>query len=431
MYLEGPSTLKNDSKVSIRDLLIELFERTPSEHICVVLDKDELTIEMLSKCARRISILLSNESLVAICMDLSLELIIVLCGLILCGVPYIPLEPRLPRERLSYILDDSEASIVITTDESNDSLLNVKTKVISYKDLMLDNTVKNKTCPNRIIDEEDIFCIMYTSGSTGRPKGVRLPYRALFNRLSWQWKMFPFDVKDVCCLKTSISFVDSIAEIFGPLLQRIRLLVIPKSLLLDVNQLIFVLTFHCVTRIILVPSLLTVLLEYLSIQNKKMTNLRFIICSGETLSPNLIESFFDTFESNCQLLNLYGSTEVMADVTFEVFSSRDDLNIKCIDGRTSIGKPIDNMRVDILDPDDDGIGELLVSGDGVASGYHHGEMLTDKFLPDPNNKEKLCFRTGDMGKIWNERIILFGRSDNQVSTLEYIPHLQFYPSIIR
>ncbi|CAM6000139.1 unnamed protein product [Sphagnum balticum] len=146
-----------------------------------------------------------------------------------------------------------------------------------------------------------------------------------------------------------------------------------------------------------------------------MENLRFIICSGETLSPNLIESFFDAYESNCQLLNLYGSTEVMADVTFEIFSSRDDLKTKCIDGRTSIGKPIDNMRVEILNPDDDGIGELLVSGDGVASGYHHGEMLTDKFIPDPNRKGKLCFRTGDMGKIWNGRIILFGRSDNQVS----------------
>jgi len=416
-YLEGPSTLKSECKLSIRDLLVRLFDTTASDRVCVVFDKNELTIEMLSENARRVSIALSNESRVGISMDLSLELIIVLCGLILCGVPYVPLEPRLPPDRLSYILDDSEVSVVITSDEKNSSLSDVKTKVMTYKDLLINDTISNKSCSNRIINEEDIFCIMYTSGSTGRPKGVRLSYRALLNRLNWQWRTFPFNSTDVCCLKTSISFVDSIAEIFAPLLQRIRLIVIPKSLLLDVNQLLSVLISHCVTRIILVPSLLTVLLEYLSIQNRKMTNLRYIICSGETLSPNLIESFFDAYDCNCQLLNLYGSTEVMADVTFEVFSSRDDLNTKCVDGRTSIGKPIDNMRVEIFNPDDDGIGELLVSGEGVASGYHHGEMLTDKFLPDPNHKGKLCFRTGDMGKIWNERIILFGRSDNQVSLI--------------
>jgi len=416
MYLEGPSTLKDESKVSIRELLIEVLERSPCSHVCVILDKDELTISMLSERANRIGLLMKNESCVGICMDLSLELIIVLCGLILCGVPYVPLEPRLPDERLTYIIDDSEASIVITTDEYHNISLNTKTKVVTYKELLLDESVANKRCSNpEEINLESIFCIMYTSGSTGRPKGVRLPYRALLNRLKWQWKRFPFNKNEVCCLKTSISFVDSIAEIFAPLLQRIPLIVIPKSLLLDVNQLISVLNNHCVTRIILVPSLLSVLLEYLSIENTKINSLCFIICSGETLSPNLVESFFDTFESNCELLNLYGSTEVMADVTYEVFSSRNDLQRKCFDGRTSIGKPIDNIRVEILNPDDDGIGELLISGEGVANGYHHGQMLTDKFIPDINNKGKFSFRTGDMGKIWNQRIILFGRCDNQVS----------------
>lgn len=423
MYLEGPSTLNIQSKLSIRDLLLELFHKKSSEEICAILDKDELTIEILSKYAYRISEILNGESLVGICMDVSLELIIVLCGLILCGIPYVPLEPRLPSERLIYILNDSQPSIIITSDENNQSLLNIKTKIINYKDLINKNHIKINL--NNIINEEDIFCIMYTSGSTGHPKGVKIPYRALINRLNWQWRIFPFDSNDVCCLKTSISFVDSIAEIFAPLLQGIRLIVIPKSLLLDVNQLLSVLINHNVTRIILVPSLLSIILEYLSIQNKKIKSLRFIICSGETLSPNLIESFFDLYQRNCKLINLYGSTEVMGDVTYEIFSSRNDLNIKCIDGRTSIGTPIDNMRVEIFNPDNDGIGELLVSGQGVASGYHHGEMLTEKFISDINNKSKLSFRTGDMGKIWNERIILFGRSDNQVKFLFFFLFL-FY-----
>jgi non-ribosomal peptide synthetase component F len=414
MHLEGSLTLTNQSKVSIRDLLVEIFERTPYSHVCAIHDKDELTISRLSSYAHRIGLLMKNESCVGICMDLSLELIIVLCGLTLCGVPYVPLEPRLPAERLTYILNDSEASIVITTDEYQHFLSNTKTKVMTYKELLIDESISNQICPNPRIDEESIFCIMYTSGSTGRPKGVRLPYRCLLNRLQWQWKRFPFNSNDVCCLKTSISFVDSIAEIFAPLLQRIPLIIIPKSLLLDINQLISVLNNHNITRIILVPSLLSVLLEYLSIEKRQINSLRYIICSGETLSPNLVESFFDTFESNCELLNFYGSTEVMADVTYEIFSSRNDLQQKCFNERISIGKPIDNIRIDILNPDDNGIGELLISGQGVANGYHHGQMLIDKFLPDKNNQGKFSFRTGDMGKIWNQRIILFGRCDNQV-----------------
>jgi non-ribosomal peptide synthetase component F len=98
MYLEGSLTLKNESKVSIRELLVQLFETTRSSHVCVILDKDELTISTLSLRAHRIGLLMKNESCVAICIDLSLELIIVLCG-----VPYVPLEPRLPDERLTHM----------------------------------------------------------------------------------------------------------------------------------------------------------------------------------------------------------------------------------------------------------------------------------------------------------------------------------------
>ena len=94
------------------------------------------------------------------------------------------------------------------------------------------------------------------------------------------------------------------------------------------KQLIEIFNNYCLTRLIVVPSLLNVLLEYFSSEKKEIESLRFVICSGESLSPDLVRRFFQISPKNCQLLNLYGSTEVMADVTFEVFSSSDDLNFE-------------------------------------------------------------------------------------------------------
>ena len=415
MYLEGKCYSESESKKTIVELLFELIKCKSSDHICGIFNNEELKLKRLMNESLKISELMKNEECIGICMDLSLELIIVLCGLILSGVTYVPLEPNLPDERLSYLIDDSQMKIIIGKEQFYRSLFNEKQiEFIEYNQLRNKEEEEVEMKMNSEVVEESIYCIMYTSGSTGHPKGVRLTHRSLINRLNWQWKCIPYDENEVCCLKTSISFVDSISEMFGPLLKGIPLIIIPKCLLLDINQLINVFNEHHLTRLIVVPSLLSVLLEYFSMNKIKINQLRYLICSGENLSPNLIESFFQIYSFDCQLLNLYGSTEVMADVTYEVFSSLNDLKEKSIDGRTSIGIPIDNMRLDIINPDQHGIGEIYVSGPGVADGYHRTETFNDKFLPDIHQKGKFTFRTGDMAKIWNQRLILYGRSDYQV-----------------
>ena len=184
-------------------------------------------------------------------------------------------------------------------------------------------------------------------------------------------------------------FVDSIAEIFSPLLQRVPIVILPKSLLMDIAQLTHVLAMKHITRIVLVPSLLTILIDYLQNSNNvHLFDLRFVICSGETLSLHLIESFFNLkmkkLSSTCCLLNLYGSTEVMADVTCEIFKSTTSLyDTLSYDGRTSIGFPIDNIRIDIIQPDER----------GVANGYHKCDItntiLSKKFICDDDDQHCL------------------------------------------
>lgn len=407
-FLEGLHVDFNIKNKTLNYLLTLLFnDENDESKICATSDHIDLTFGDLKRRASCVAASLVSYDLVAVCMQPSLELIVTLCGILLRGIAYVPLEPTLPLERIEYILNDSQAQLLII----NGASLSVNTpKIVTFSQLLMNVTSTNIE-ESRKITGEDTFCLMYTSGSTGEPKGVRLPHRALLNRLHWQWLHFPFTENDKCCFKTSISFVDSIAEIFAPLLQRVPIVILPKSLLLDVNRLISVLFEQRISRIVLVPSLLTVLLHYLKNNTIKLHSLRIIVCSGETLSIALIEEFFslkDSFAPNCLLLNLYGSTEVMADVTYEVFEYTANIQERfTLDDRTSIGYPIENMRV----------GELVVKGEGVANGYHNVDpsntKLLNKFTYDTDGK--LRFNTGDLGRIWNGRIFLYGRNDTQVT----------------
>jgi len=423
LFLEGRRTNTSSNCTSIRDLFLDIFSSNEDqERICAIFNEDQLTASQLSQNARKIATSLANYTIVAVCMHPSLELITTLCGIILRGIPYVPLEPTLPYQRLKYILNDSEAQLIIRSDFSTNDLNFEGIDTFTYSQLCVNAENDNKLIVK--VNSEDTFCLMYTSGSTGQPKGVHLSHRALLNRLHWQWSNFPFD-NDVCCLKTSISFVDSIAEIFSPLLQRVPIVILPKSLLMDIAQLTHVLAMKHITRIVLVPSLLTILIDYLQNSNNvHLFDLRFVICSGETLSLHLIESFFNLkmkkLSSTCCLLNLYGSTEVMADVTCEIFKSTTSLyDTLSYDGRTSIGFPIDNIRIDIIEPDERGVGELVVKGQGVANEYHKCDttntILSNKFTCDDDGQP--CFFTGDLGKIIYNRIIYYGRKDNQVKNL--------------
>lgn len=423
--LMGSKTHLPNEHRTLRDLFMQiLMNDNDKQRVCASFDQEKLIVERLIRDAHRIATTFIPYDIVIICMQPSLELIITLCGVILCGIPYVPLEPSLPLHRLEYIVNDSQASLFIT----HDNLENIRTnnwtktiKILTYSQL-IENSMSN-TSDNfmKAITGEDTFCLMYTSGSTGEPKGVKIPHHAVINRLYWQWSRFPFDKeKDICCLKTSISFVDSIAEIFAPLFRRIPIVILSKSLLFDINRLITVLSNGKISRIVLVPSLLTLLLTHLQMTEINLVDLRIIVCSGETLSLKLIEFYFANkhrFSSTCSLLNFYGSTEVMADATYEIFDSMDHLyDILSLEGYTSIGIPIDNMTVEIIETDERGVGEMIINGEGIANGYHHhhhhDRTISNKFIR--NNNGKFSFRTGDVGKIWNDRIIYYGRNDTQV-----------------
>lgn len=173
--------------------------------------------------------------------------------------------------------------------------------------------------------ESDLGLVLYTSGSTGIPKGVRLPHRIIQNRLQWQWKKFPYSkTENFGVFKTALTFVDSVTEIWGPLLNGMSLLVVTKEVTKNPSRLVDILEEFKIERLVLVPTLLRSLLMFLPLQEnaeKLLYNLKIWVCSGEPLSLQLAKEFFDYFEEGRHVLcNFYGSTEVRTKKKFFTLS---------------------------------------------------------------------------------------------------------------
>lgn len=357
----------------------------------------------------------SAGSLVGVFLPRSAEAVIALLGALKTGAAYVPLDPAYPSERLQFMIEDASLSAIVTHSSIQDQLPQSAKNVVV---LDRDEQLRREPTINlaRTVSSDERAYVIYTSGSTGVPKGVEGIHRASLNRFAWMWRTYPFKPREVCCQKTNIGFVDSIWEIFGPLLAGVCNIIIPQEVVRDPEELLQLLARERVSRIVLVPSLLRTLLDHAPDLRQRVPDLKLWSCSGEVLPAALAKRFREAFPE-ALLLNIYGSSEVAADVTCHEVTDRDLVS------SAAIGKPISNTQVYLLDESLNPVpvgmrGQIFVGGDGLSRGYlNRPELTAERFLTNwlaPELSARL-YRTGDLGRFrGNGEIEYLGRVDNQI-----------------
>src|SRR5262249_25595146 len=354
------------------------------------------------------------ECVVGIAVERSLEMVVGLLGILKAGGAYVPLDPAYPAERLQLMLDDSDATLLIAQQRIADRLPEVPLPC-GARHGDWDAMERYPAAPPLAATlSANLAHIVYTSGSTGRPKAVAAVHSAVVNRLEAEREISGITAQDVCCQKTSIGFVDAVAETWGPLLSGRLLIVASESEAKNPEELLSLISRERITRLVTVPSLAWSMVESPR-AGEELKSLRSWTLSGEALQGDLLRRLRQSLPE-CRFINLYGSSEVAADAT--CYADADAAERATV----SIGRPIANTQSYVLDrslePVPVGvIGELYIGGEGLARGYlGEGGLTAERFVANPYGADgSRLYRTGDLvrwGKDGNLEFV--GRVDDQV-----------------
>ncbi len=418
---------------TIHQLFEEQVERTP-EHPAALYQNRQLTYRELNAQANRVAHVLRKkgigpDQMVGIAVHRSLEMIVGLLGILKAGGAYLPLHPEDPEERLGFMLEDSGASILLTQRDQLDRLRphGADRELIAIEDLLMEGMeLTGEECgknPEPVNRSSDLVYVIYTSGSTGKPKGVMIEHASLINRLYWMEQRIPFGAEDVILQKTPYTFDVSLWELFSWAIQGATVCFLEPGGEKDPATIVETVEANGVTAIHFVPSMLGAFLEYIEHSGAagKMRSVRRVFASGEALMTEHVRRFNRLLGTEgATLHNLYGPTEATVEVAYYDCPAEQEPE------SIPIGKPIDNVKLYILDHKDRlqpiGVpGELHIGGDCVARGYVNRKELTEeKFVEDPYTSEGRMYRTGDLAR-WlpDGNIEYMGRIDHQVKIRGY------------
>lgn len=402
--------------------LHRLFEgqvdKTP-EAVAVIYENQPLTYQELNARSNRLAHALISAGIgpdtpVGICARRSLEMVIGLMGILKAGGAYLPLDPDYPPERLSAMLADAQAPLILAQPDFAGAFTDFAGTLWTLDFDEERDWSKGEPEHNSQVDihGETLAYVLFTSGSTGRPKGVGIPHRGIRNRLLWMQDYFHLNATDAVLQKTPYTFDVSVWEFFWPLITGARLIMAAPGDHREPERLAGLIERHGVTTLHFVPSMLNAFLE--TADFNRCASLRRVICSGEALKPDLRDRFFQRCKA--ELHNLYGPTEASIDVTAQA-CERDQGG-----GSVPIGRPIANTRIHLLDrrlnPVPVGVaGELYIGGVQLARGYlNRPDLTAERFVPDPLGApgERL-YRSGDLARYRADGGIEYlGRIDHQV-----------------
>ena len=396
---------------TISELFEEQAKKTPN-NTAVVFGMQKLTYKELNEKANSLAYYLrengiETNNLVGVMVNRSLEMIIGMLAVLKAGGAYIPIDPTYPKDRIEYMLKNSNSKILLTQEHLHD-ITDFKNCV--YIDLSNDSiySLPNDN-PNHTNTPEDLAYVIYTSGSTGLPKGVMLKQKNIVNFVYGIMKEFGFTYKDTIVSITTFSFDIFVLESLLPILNGLKTVITSEEEQTDIKMFNELCKKNNVTIFQTTPSRLQAMLAK---ENSFdfIKKLKYILIGGEPFPPALLKQLQES--SKARIYNMYGPTETAVWSSLKDLTNADKINI---------GKAISNTQLYILDKFNNPLpvgvpGELFIAGDGVCKGYYNNLELTQKvFLNNPFVPNELMYKTGDLCMLLpNGEVEYLERVDNQI-----------------
>jgi amino acid adenylation domain-containing protein len=375
------------------------------------------------------------DSIVGIMMERSVEMIIGILGILKAGGAYLPIDPDYPQERIDYMLQDSNARVLLKKSEirmskfetnPNDQNSNDQNEVIPGIVLNFEHLdfefVSDFEFRASNLNSSNLAYVIYTSGTTGKPKGTLIQHRNVVRLMINDKFPFDFSCGDVWTLFHSFCFDFSVWEMYGALLYGGRLVIIPKMTARDTGAFLERLESECVTVLNQTPSAFYLLMERELARfdpggggNGRKLGLRYVIFGGEALAPGRLKKWKEAYPGT-RLINMYGITETTVHVTVkEIEANEIALN------KSNMGKAIPTLKTYVLDNDlmlrpIGAFGECCVGGAGVARGYlNRVELTGEKFVRHPYEPGGMLYKSGDLVRLSaSGEMEYLGRIDSQV-----------------
>lgn len=413
LYEFNNTNFKYDNSTTIAELFEKQVEMTPN-NIAIKFENAYLTFKELNEKANSLAYHLrssgiTRNNIIGIMCNRSLELIVGILASLKCGCCYIPIDPSFPKERISYMLENSNSKILLSTN-------NIINKINFDNKLSIDlnNSIylKNKGNLEKITNPDDNSYIIYTSGSTGKPKGVVLKQKSLTN-LAYHFnnslEFFKTKNKPVMASVTTASFDIFLFETIISLQAGLTVIIANEDEQRIPSKLNMLIQNNNIEAIQMTPSRMQFFVDNIE-DIPLLKKLQYVTLAGEPLSKQLVDTLKKIGIK--KIYNGYGPSETTVFSTYTDVTSHEKI---------TIGKPLSNTQTYILDNDlkpcPIGVsGELYISGDGVGNGYFNNIELTEKcYIPNPFVKNSTMYKVGDLCKwLENGEILCLGRKDNQI-----------------
>jgi amino acid adenylation domain-containing protein len=418
LFEEWNATSASHDRTRLVHQLLEASARLSPDAIAVVVGSAVVSYRALEANANRLAHLLVQQgvgrgALVAVCLERTVDIPMVLAAVLKVGAAYVPLDPTHPEERLRYILQDAEISCVITTSNflSIFDGVTVKTVLLDEARALLEQQLA--VPPAVVVQPDDLAYVIYTSGSTGRPKGVEIEHRNVVSFLEAMRRQPGLASSDRLLAVTTLAFDIAGLEIWLPLSVGATVVIASRTDVLDGARLAGLIEKHEITVLQATPACWRLLLAAGWTGKGDLKAL----CGGEALPADLAAALVDCTR---ELWNMYGPTETTIWSTVGRVSDAKET--------ITIGRPIANTETFILETSGQlapagVVGELCIGGEGVARGYRRRPELTaEKFVPVklPDGRTVRLYRTGDLARFRGDgELELLGRRDHQVKVRGY------------